>query len=795
MKPDSTERIDAMKLTIATGSSRKEKYWKNREITWQEFLKKVKTTYYTSETMAEYRKLPKARQDEIKDIGGFVGGRLKDGRRRNGYVVNRSMLTLDMDYAREDIWEQIKMFYSFACCVYSTHKHTRDNPRLRLIIPLLRPVSADEYQAVARKVAEDIGIEQFDDTTYEATRLMYWPSTSSDGEYVFEYQEGEWLDPDQVLSRYDDWKDTSSWPVSSRQRNILKRTVEKQADPVEKEGVIGAFCRTYTIEAAIEAYLPDVYEPCDSIPARYSYIPADSTAGVVVYDSRFAYSHHSSDPVCGRLCNAFDLVRIHLFGDLDDKAGEGTPPVKLPSFKAMQDTALNDAAVKRQLSKERIQEANTEFDVEDWQTALEINRKGQVTDTLSNFVLILENDPELKGIAFNMHRDDLDVFGEVPWRRLGPGWRDEDDNAAIEYISKNYGLWSPGKYRVAVSKVALDRAYHPVKEYLNSLPPWDGVPRVDTLLIDYMGAEDTEYVRAVTRKTLCAAVARILQPGVKFDHMLVLNGIQGLGKSTFFLKLGGRWFNDSLQLQDMRDKTAAEKLQGYWIVEIGEMAGMRKVEIETVKSFLSRQDDVYRSSFGRRATAHLRQCIIVGSTNHEQGFLRDITGNRRFWPVKVTRCCKASWEITDVEQIWAEALVLYSAGEKLYLTGTLALAAEEAQREAMETDEREGIIEDYLEKLLPVNWEEMNLYERRAFLMGDELSPEGVMRRETVCVLEIWCEALGRDPSTLKRQDSYEICGIMRRIKGWEQSGTKRTRIYGKQRSFCRKAEPDGTRD
>ena len=150
-----------------------------------------------------------------------------------------------------------------------------------------------------------------------------------------------------------------------------------------------------------------------------------------------------------------------------------------------------------------------------------------------------------------------------------------------------------------MAKVADDRSYHPIKDYFESLPEWDGVPRAELYFIEYLGAEDNAYTRAATRKLLCAAYRRIYEPGVKFDYCLVLVGPQGIGKSTAIAKLGMEWYSDSLALSDMNDKTAAEKLQGYWILEIGELAGMRKAETDKTKAFLSRQDDKYRASFGR----------------------------------------------------------------------------------------------------------------------------------------------------------------------------------------------------
>ena len=387
----------------------------------------------------------------------------------------RSALTLDMDYATEDIPEQMELFFDFRCFIYSTHKHTPEKPRLRLIIPLSRNLSPDEYVAVARKVAEDIGIELFDDTTYEPSRLMYWPSTSVDGEFVFRDIEGEILNPDVVLSRYQDWRDSSQWPVSSRQQAVVKREMKKQADPLEKDGVIGAFCRTYSIEEAITNFLPDVYQ-ASVMPGRFDYIPADSQAGVVIYEGKFAYSHHATDPACGKLLNAFDIVRIHKFGEKDGKASEDTDAAKLPSFKAMSEFAVNDEKVKETIAGERKERAEREFskDNTDWEKQLEYEPRSTVLkNSLRNLLLILNNDEKLKGIVFNQLSDGMEIKGEVPWEHPSRFWRDADDAQLISYIDLNYGTFSARNYDIAVAKVADDRSYHPIKEFLSSLPEWD----------------------------------------------------------------------------------------------------------------------------------------------------------------------------------------------------------------------------------------------------------------------------------------------------------------------------------
>ena len=787
-----------MRIQIATGNSRMEKRWNNVEMELDEFIERISHTIRTAETVEQYMKMTKAKQDAIKDVGGYVAGRLKGGRRKKDCVEYRTIITLDIDHAVPGVIEQIEMLYNYRCFIYSTHKHTAENPRLRLVIILSRPVSPDEYVAIARKVAEDIGIEMFDDTTYEPSRLMYWPSTSADGEFIFRDIEGEPLNPDDVLSRYKDWRDSSEWPVSSRQQNIVQREMRKQVDPLTKDGVIGAFCRTYTIEDAIAAFLSDVYQP-SAMPGRYDYIPADSQAGVVIYEGKFAYSHHATDPACGRLMNAFDMVRIHRYGELDEKAAEDTEASKLPSFSAMSEFAVSDENVKMTIAGERMEKAEKEFSGEngDWLKQLEYEKRSTVVkNTLRNLLLILNNDEKLKGIVFNQLSDGMEIKGEVPWEHPSRFWRDADDAQLISYVDLTYGTFSARNYDIAVTKVADDRSYHPIREFLASLPEWDKVPRVDTILVDFLGASDNAYVRAVTRKTLCGAIARVMNPGCKFDTMLVLNGPQGKGKSTLISKLCGEWFNDSLLLNDTKDKTAAEKLQGYWILEIGELAGLKKTEIETLRGFLSRQNDIYRASFGRRATPHPRQCVFIGTTNAENGYLRDTAGNRRFWPVKTPGdAARASWEMTEEEirQIWAEALVRYKEGEPLHLDNELAGMALKEQQIAMEVDEREGMVRDYLEMPLPERWDKMDIFDRRNYICGSEFGGErepGVRKRERVCNMEIWCECFGKERGNLKRQDANEISAIMANIEGWKKADNKvRFPIYGIVRGYCRDRE------
>lgn len=766
-----------MELKIAYGDSRLSKRWVNKKMTFEELCARFKTTRRTTETVTEYKKLTKARRDGIKDVGGYVLGHLKGGRRKKDTVESRSGITLDADHADTGFIDRVEMLFPHRCAVYSTHSHTPEAPRLRVVIPLSREVTPDEYAALSRLVADDIGMDYFDDSTYEPERLMYWPSTPSDGEYIFKIIGGVVLNPDDYLSKLSDWRDCSLWPTSSRQSEIIQRDIRQQQDPLAKDGVVGAFCRTHSIEDAIATFLSDIYGP-SAMTGRYDYIPADSSAGVVLYDGKWAYSHHATDPACGKLLNAFDLVQIHKFPDLDEKA----------SFKAMQEFAVGDEQVKAQFAHERRIQATAEFsDESDWQTALELDKAGAVKDSFGNFLLILNNDPSLANIAFNQMRDGVDARGELPWSRVKPGWGETDGAKLYEYLQNNYGVYSPTKANHAVLAAAARRIYHPIREYLNSLPPWDGVPRVETLIIDYFGAQDNAYVRAATRKTIAAAVARVFQPGIKFDYMLVLNGRTGLGKSTFFDKLAGEWFSDSLTFADMgKGKDAPEKIQGFWILEIPELAGIRKTDVNNVKAFLSRRDDNYRASYGHNSESHPRQCIIVGSTNSESmGFLRDVTGNRRFWPIRVGGTeARKGWDVTDTDvlQIWAEAKNIWENGENLFLEGDVSEMAESAQKDALETDEREGIVREYLDTLLPECWDTFDIYRRQEYFRStdDPTQPKGTVRRDIVCNMEIWCECFGKRREDFERQESYKIMSIMEKLGGWQKSDKKRKlQIYG----------------
>lgn len=773
-------------LDIATASSRRAKVWRNESILWSDLLKRLRQVTRTPETAAEYRIMPRERQTAVKDVGGFVGGYCEQGRR--SAVCHRSLLCLDADFAGTELWPDWLMLFGNAAAIYSTHKHTPAKPRLRLIIPLARDVTPEEYPAVGRRVAAMLGIDQFDDSTYQPQRAMFWPSASRDAAYVFEYHDGDFLDPDAMLATYRDWRDLSSWPMSSRIAEIAVKRAGKQADPTDKGGLIGAFCRAYPIQDAIAQFIP-AYQPCAE-ENRYTYAGGSTAAGVVIYDEKFSYSHHATDPASGQLCNAWDLVRIHRFGALDADCDQDERVSSRPSYKAMAQLASEDARVREQIVADRMAEAERDYSTPeggDWRALLKVTEKGVLAQTIENVVTILTYDPAFaNGIAFDEMTHGIVAVRDLPWSRLVNGprrWTDGDDASLRYHLERVYGLTGKDRIFDGVNVVAQAHAFHPVREFLDGCI-WDGQPRLDRLLIDYLGAEDTPYTRAVTRKALTAAAARIYRPGCKFDYMLTIRGAQGIGKSALVAKLGGAWYSDTFTT--LQGKDAYEQVQGVWIVEVGELAGLRRAEIETIKLYISKQADHYRPAYGRRLQEFPRQCIFIGTTNEEQ-FLRDATGNRRFWVVDTPNApTRSIWQdLTDEEirQIWGEAVAAFRAGETLYLSEELEQEARLIQEQYEEENPNAGMVEAYLKRLLPVRWPEMDLYERRQWLESDAVGTE---QRKTVCLLEIWVEALHGSPDRFDRMDRKDLRDIMGRMKGWKSAGRRQITVpvYGRQRYY-----------
>lgn len=794
-------------IDIATAPSRLAKRWKNREWRWSDFLEKCSKTRYTRETVAEYFAMSKDDQSALKDVGGFVGGHLRDGMRKSGYVDYRTMLTLDIDEGRQDVWGDFKLEYDCAALLYTTHKHKREAPRYRLVIPLDRPVTTDEYEPIARRVAADIGIDQFDTTTYQPQRLFYWPSTSKDGAWDFQWQDAEPLSADSVLGRYADYHDASQWPVGAKEGEVVRHSMREAGDPTEKRGAIGAFCRAYSIEDAIETFLPDVYTPT-SITGRYTYAQGSVAGGLVCYSHMFAYSHHDTDPASGKLCNAFDLVRIHKFGDMD---GTRTydDPTKMPSFRKMVEFAGEDGMVKRELATEAAESARKDFDAmgyaiegtddgDEWKESLDLTKDGRCKSNAKNISVIIENDPSLRGhfwLDEFSHR--FSVFGRLPWDakdRLSNRWSNSDDAHLRIFFETRYGITGKEKIKDGRTAAFNRHGIHPIREYIQSLE-WDGTERLERLIIDYVGAEDTDLTRMMTRKHFVAAVARVMEPGCKYDYCLILTGEEGIGKSTLFNVMGGDWFSDSMIT--MEGKTGMELASSAWIIELAELGSLKRAEVDQVKAFISKRVDSFRPAYGEMVEDFPRQCVFCGTTN-EALFLKGDDGNRRFWVIKVEGEKKKYGDSLeqlkrDRDQIWAEAYHYYKKGESLFLPYDMEMKARKRQKEFNDNvdDPVRDMLVQFLDMKLPADWNTYDLQRRRNYINNpDPLDAEGTETRDKVCALEFLREAMALDPKDknfqyLKRR----VNKYMKEMDGWDSemiASRHSSNLYGVQKSFKR---------
>ncbi len=821
-------------LTLSAAGNRRALRWPSQAIRWSELVNRLKSPVRGEETLVDYLRMSKARQDDLKDVGGFVGGRLRDGLRRNGAVESRDVVTLDLDNIPAlGAREVLKAVGGLGCAyaVYSTRKHEPARPRLRVLLPLSRSVSADEYEPIARRLGAFLGMERMDPTTFQAVRMMYWPSCCSDAEYVFCAEDKPFADADGLLRMYADWRDVSSWPQVPGLPKLEARMLGKQEDPLAKAGVIGAFCRTYSIEEAMEHFLPGVYTPCGE--NRYTYAEGSTTGGAITYDGKFLFSHHATDPCSEKLCNAFDLIRLHKYAAMDDEAQPGTPVGRLPSYAAMTQLATGDEQVRGLLLRERMEQAHADFAIAgegaatagregppppgsgtqdcgfggtaegraadpDWQRKLSINSKGAIMPTAENVRLVLQNDPLLRGLtAYDRFAVRVMVMRAAPWATSATDktgrrpWTDGDGAGLRWYLETAYGLKGRQMIDDAFVTVSNQNAFDDVGSYVQSLA-WDGVSRIDRLWVRYLGAEDSAYTRAVTRKSLVACIARALEPGVKFDYVLTLVGGQGLGKSTVLQMLGKSWFNASLtSFND--NKGASELIQGSWVVELGELASLNHSELTIAKQFITRTSDRFRAAYGRYAEDSPRRCVFFGTTNKDD-FLRDETGERRFWPIAVKRRMPPEdfEEFASlVDQFWAEAKAYYDLGERLYLDDAQMEAAAKAMQERYrEDDGLEGMIRAFLDRGIPADWYTRTVRERRAWLQNDFGQAESaaeLVPRTRICAREVWAECMGKDLAYCDNRQMREINRALSRL-GWESARVRFGGEYGVQRGYTQYA-------
>ena len=657
-------------ITISVGSSRASIDWQAQTLTIAELYDRLRTPARGTETQAEYFAMQKSQQDKLKDVGGFVAGALNGPRRKANAVVGRDVITLDLDNipagGTQDVLRRVD---GLGCgyCVYSTRKHCPAAPRLRVLVPLDRTCSAEEYEPIARKLAEMLGMQLADPTTFEASRLMYWPSVSADAEYVYVPADKPLMSADGMLALYADWRDYTSWPAVPGAVSPA-RLAAKQGDPLSKTGVVGAFCRVYDIEAAMAAFLPGVYAPVDTASGRYTFTGGSTTGGAVLYDNgKFLYSHHATDPCCGKLVNAFDLVRLHLFGDQDDQAKPGTLTHQLPSYKAMCDKAMQDTQVAALLHQERGEAILQAFQV--------ANARTENTAALAQYL------GELKGeiMTTDVVRKLLELLGiriklnEITWHIELEGYPKEWSRANAENLLpvklldhlRLAGVKGAAKGTICdcLDVIAEEGRFNPVLDMLQSIV-WDGTDRLEDVY-EIWGVADS-FSRILMRKWFiqCVAMARndeLFPYGA--EGILVPQGPQGIGKTSALRELVPlpRMFKEGARL-DMREKDSYIQALNSWICELGELDRTTAKDSVGLKAFITQDLDEYRTPYARKAVQRPRRTSFCGSVNPGE-YLVDETGNRRYWTIplqKVDLKRLFSLPVDWKYQFWAQmyALVL-----------------------------------------------------------------------------------------------------------------------------------------
>lgn len=764
---------------IYTAPKRDSFHWKPSTITWDEIrgwmAKPAKTKAcgnYVLGTFVETTELHKTKD-------GTVPPPCHEYHRNKMSIRTRGALTLDVDHPEPGFLVDALML-PYRVLIHTTYSSTPEEPRYRMIIPLDRPIAPDEYYTAAASVMQALGDAQFDAGSVEPERYMFKPSESEPGYFSWHEVDGPIAAAEELLLEFN--PDLSTLPMPKPHKN--------KRDPFLLEGTIGAFNRAYEDFGD----LIKTYElPYEAVSAeRWQLVGASAAAGMGIVAPGLVYSHHANDPAYGQTCSAFDLVRLHLYGHMDDPDSK-TPVNRLPSTRAMQEHATTDIRVVTELlGSDFVEEMEDVADDVDgdpdvnWMLGLRLDPKtGGTLDDVRNWDLIVRHDPAFRAVRYNEMTSGLELTTDLPWRKIGTrtDFDDEDRAALALHVERSYHF-RPGRQYLndVLDGLAQTRRVNPVRDYLDKLK-WDGVPRVETCL---PGAADTEFNRLAARKSMVAAVARMYEPGCKWDHMLILFGPEGVGKSHWIERMS---LGFSVPLGNLTSKDTLIALQRAWIAISDEGYSMRKADFDAQKEFITKRTDTFRPAYGRTALVKPRRYVIWGTTNDET-FLRSQEGNRRF---HIARCPnKVDFDaLTDeyIAQVWAEAVALYRAGERLFLTDDESDMAANERVQYTEEEATAGIIEKYLDTLVPEDYWEMSPEARQLWLMndGDGFQSPGTVPIDRVCSMQIWVEALQRRKGEHKRIELLEIGKILSGLPGWQAAPGKPTMCgYGGQKTYIR---------
>ena len=424
-----------------------------------------------------------------------------------------------------------------------------------------------------------------------------------------------------------------------------------------------------------------------------------------------------------------DEVKSQLMAAIEQPAANDSPPTPPPTAGAAQPLM---------------------GDEQPWTSRFQTTNNGNRLANISNTKLVLEYDPSFKGVLGYCSFSYRIIKRTAPPFKMGTvgEWTDTDTQRLRIYLSELYGF-TPKDSDVmgAILVHAEENAFHPVKDYLASLK-WDGKERVYTWLADYLGVEQSEYSMMVGVFFLVSAIARVMRPPVKVDSVLILEGLQGLGKSTMLFNLFGKWFTDTPM--ELGNKDSFQQMQGMWCIELAELDSFNKAENTRAKHFFGSQTDRYRPSYGRMVQEFPRQCVFVGTTNQDR-YLKDSTGNRRYWPVMCRKVCQEELK-RDRDQLWAEALQMYQNGMRWWPDKEYEHLFESQQEDRFDSDVWEPIIYDWLRS----------------------------HRRTDYSMSEIMSEALSMDPQAMRPPEQKRVGLIMHRF-GFTK---KKKMVNGKRPAF-----------
>ena len=868
---------------------------KNVSETIRKFADRFREPHVTPETYREYKAMGDTRQQTLKGIAGWMmRGSIKKGENRNRNSIQPSkLMTLDIDYATPEFVELLKagkILPGVALIAHSTRSHTPENPRLRIIIFLEEAVSRDRYQAACRITAKaaDPEMQWVDKVSFRPAQMMFMPTVSKDMKkhYVFYEQGGDLWDHEEAISQWElingSADDIGNLPRTPGE-DELREAAEFAEDPLDKKGPVGDFCRAYSITELVEGkdgekgILSHVYAPSEwhqGAITRMTWLGGHSHNGAVVYDDKFVYSHHGTDPTADHLVNAYDLVRLHLFGDHDDKVDSDTPMKDLPSTKKMTEMLRGDQhyriaqAESRYDIEEMLQDDDVEYETDDrpgaselldgiddeeqveiddllgepvdtpWSkrkdrqrtrktwakappkrwiaTKLELTDDGIIKTTMPNIAYIVLYDPRFfRKVAFNLFSKSIVFVGDfkskmelIPSfkcedKQNGDDWQEINDlivRTIIELPAGNggsgYGI-KVGKEMVhdAVRVAGNRNTFHPILEYLDDLrdqEPLGPPDLIERLFIDYYGCPDTRYYRDLSRLILIASVARVEEPGCKFDYAVVVEGEQGTRKSSSIMALYSQQYFGEIDGDLGNLQKTAEQIAGKWALELPELSAMHKSEANDTKAFMSRQQDDVRMVYDRNKSKFPRQCVIWGTTNDQQ-YLRDTTGGRRYLIVELlANMIDTDGILRDRGAIWQAAARGYDEMREEQPYGTLPLflqgeSADEAKR-LQERARKTEVWEHWLEAVTDWMDEELTLTELLAEndLLADGpmhlgYSTDSIVVRVALTrddVMRVVLGAHGNVPTNAQMNTAWQSMVDAMKKMGW---GHERVRVAGKQ--------------